>query len=59
MRLWPLHLQHLDANGLVIIWRETLLAQVVICGKTRAHQLARVVPGAFGLGSILKGKGSP
>ena len=33
MRLWSLHPSYLDARGLVALWRETLLAQAVLCGK--------------------------
>ena len=45
MRIWSLHPQHLDPAGLVALWREALLAQAVLCGKTRGYtrhpQLAR------------------
>ena len=45
MRLWSLHPKHLDARGLVALWREALLAQAVLAGKTRGYkhhpQLAR------------------
>lgn len=45
MRLWSLHPQYLDAKGLVALWREALLAQAVLAGKTRGYrhhpQLAR------------------
>src|SRR6185369_10189355 len=45
MRLWSLHPSLLDAKGLVALWREALLAQKVLQGKTvgyRAHpQLLR------------------
>lgn len=45
MRLWSLHPQYLDAKGLVALWREGLLAQHVLAGKTRGYkhhpQLAR------------------
>ena len=45
MRLWTLHPQYLDAQGLVALWREALLAQKVLCGLTRGYrhhpQLAR------------------
>jgi hypothetical protein len=45
MRLWSLHPEYLDARGLVALWREGLLAQAVIAGKTRGYrhhpQLAR------------------
>jgi Pyrimidine dimer DNA glycosylase len=38
MRLWSLHPQYLDAQGLVALWREALLARAVIRGKTRGYQ---------------------
>lgn len=38
MRLWSLHPQYLDAKGLVAAWREALLAQKVLEGKTRGYQ---------------------
>ncbi len=38
MRLWSLHPQYLDAQGLVALWREALLAQAVLRGKTRGYQ---------------------
>ncbi len=45
MRLWTLHPKHLDAAGLVAVWREALLAQAVLAGRTRGYrahpQLAR------------------
>ena len=45
MRLWTLHPRYLDAPGLVAAWREALLAQKVLAGKTRGYrhhpQLAR------------------
>ena len=45
MRIWTLHPQHLDRQGLVALWREGLLAQAVLLGKTRGYlhhpQLAR------------------
>ena len=37
MRLWTLHPRHLDARGLVALWREALLAQAVLGGKTRGY----------------------
>lgn len=37
MRLWTLHPKHLDARGLVALWREALLAQAVLAGKTRGY----------------------
>jgi len=37
MRLWTLHPRHLDAAGLVALWREALLAQAVLLGRTRGH----------------------
>ncbi len=34
MRIWSLHPKHLDAKGLVALWREALLAKHVLEGKT-------------------------
>jgi hypothetical protein len=45
MRLWSLHPCHLDAAGLVAVWREGLLARAVLAGRTKGYrhhpQLAR------------------
>ncbi len=45
MRLWSLHPKYLDASGLTALWREALLAQAVLRGRTRGYrrhpQLAR------------------
>ena len=38
MRLWSLHPQYLDPQGLVALWRETLLAQAVMRGVTRGYR---------------------
>ena len=38
MRLWSLHLKHLDRRGLVALWREALLAQAVLQGKTTGYR---------------------
>lgn len=38
MRLWSLHPRHLDAKGLVALWREALLAQKVLAGATRGYR---------------------
>jgi hypothetical protein len=38
MRLWTLHPRHLDARGLVALWREALLAQKVLGGGTRGYR---------------------
>lgn len=38
MRLWSIHPQYLDAKGLVALWRETLLAQNVLLGKTKGYK---------------------
>lgn len=35
MRIWSLHPSYLDWKGLGALWRETLLAQAVILGKTK------------------------
>lgn len=37
MRLWTIHPQYLDTKGLVALWREALLAQAVLRGKTRGY----------------------
>ena len=38
MRLWSIHPRHLDAKGLVAVWREALLAKAVLAGKTRGYR---------------------
>lgn len=38
MRLWSLHPEHLDRQGLLALWREGLLAQKVIAGRTRGYR---------------------
>lgn len=38
MRLWSLHPRYLDARGLVALWREALLAQEVLRGRTRGYR---------------------
>jgi hypothetical protein len=38
MRLWSLHPKYLDAQGLVALWREALLAQAVLRGHTRGYR---------------------
>ncbi len=38
MRLWSLHPQYLDPQGLVALWREALLAQAVLRGETRGYR---------------------
>ena len=38
MRLWSLHPHYLDSQGLVAVWREALLAQKVLAGKTRGYK---------------------
>jgi hypothetical protein len=37
MRLWSLHPKYLDRQGLVALWREALLAQAVLRGRTRGY----------------------
>ena len=50
MRLWSLHPKYLDPQGLVALWREALLAQAVLAGRTRGYtrhpQLERFRDGA-------------
>ena len=38
MRIWSLHPRYLDARGLVALWREALLAQAVLRGKTKGYR---------------------
>ena len=38
VRLWSLHPKYLDAKGLVALWREGLLAQAVLLGKTKGYK---------------------
>ena len=38
MRLWSIHPKYLDPKGLVALWREGLLAQNVIEGKTKGYK---------------------
>ena len=38
MRLWSLHPRYLDAQGLVALWREALLARAVLSGATRGYR---------------------
>ena len=56
MRIWSLHPQYLDARGLVALWREALLAQAVLSGRTNGYrhhpQLLRFRAQASPVGSI-------
>ena len=38
MRLWSLHPKYLDTKGLLALWREGLLAQTVLQGKTKGYR---------------------
>jgi hypothetical protein len=38
MRLWTVHPKYLDARGLVAAWREALLAQKVLAGRTVGYR---------------------
>jgi hypothetical protein len=38
MRLWTIHPRYLDVKGLVSVWREGLLAQKVLLGKTKGYR---------------------
>ena len=62
MRIWSLHPGYLDRQGLVACWRESLLAQKVLAGKTvgytRHPQLARfrvLDDPMAGIGAYLQG----
>jgi len=37
LRLWSIHPRYLDAQGLLALWREGLLAQKVLLGGTRGY----------------------
>ena len=37
VRLWSIHPSYLDVKGLVAVWREGLLAQAVLAGRTRGY----------------------
>jgi hypothetical protein len=56
MRIWTVHPQLLDSKGLVALWREALLAQAVLRGRTRGYrhhpQLDRFRAHATPLGSV-------
>ena len=56
MRLWTLHPKYLDSRGLVALWREALLAQAVLRGRTRGYtrhpQLERFRAGPSPAGAI-------
>jgi len=38
MRLWSIHPKYLDPQGLVALWRESLLAQAVLRAETRGYR---------------------
>jgi len=38
MRLWSVHPRHLDRQGLTGCWRESLLAQAVLAGRTHGYR---------------------
>jgi Pyrimidine dimer DNA glycosylase len=38
VRLWTLHPRYLDPQGLVAVWREALLAQAVLRGRTKGYR---------------------
>jgi Pyrimidine dimer DNA glycosylase len=38
VRLWSVHPRYLDVRGLTACWREGLLAQAVLLGKTRGYR---------------------
>jgi len=37
MRIWTVHPRYLDRQGLLALWREGLLAQAVLLGRTRGY----------------------
>jgi len=58
MRLWTIHPRYLDGPGLVALWREGLLAQQVLRGRTTGYrhhpQLVRFRSHAQSLGCIAR-----
>jgi len=56
MRLWSIHPKYLDAQGLVALWREALLARTVLRSATRGYrrhpQLERFRAQAFPLSAL-------
>ena len=38
MRIWTFHPRYLDRQGLLALWREGLLAQAVLLGKTKGYR---------------------
>lgn len=38
MRLWTVHPRYLDPQGLVALWRESLLARAVLSGQTKGYR---------------------
>jgi hypothetical protein len=38
VRLWSLHPRYLDRAGLTAVWREALLAQAVLAGRTKGYR---------------------
>jgi hypothetical protein len=38
MRIWTIHPRYLDRQGLTAVWRESLLAQAVLLGKTKGYR---------------------
>jgi hypothetical protein len=38
MRIWTVHPRYLDRQGLTALWREALLAQKVLLGKTKGYR---------------------
>jgi hypothetical protein len=57
MRIWSLHPRYLDRQGLIACWRETLLAQAVLAGRTRGYtqhpQLQRFREQADPIGTLV------
>lgn len=56
MRLWSIHPKYLDPQGLVALWRESLLARAVLRGETKGYrqhpQLVRFQQHADPIGAI-------
>jgi hypothetical protein len=38
MRIWSIHPRYLDRQGILALWREALLAQKVLLGRTKGYR---------------------
>ncbi|HOE58613.1 MAG TPA: pyrimidine dimer DNA glycosylase/endonuclease V [Bacteroidales bacterium] len=38
MRIWSIHPKYLDSKGIIALWKEALLALIVLMGNTRGYR---------------------